>query len=281
MLVLILIVAIIALLIIYMVASVRQHDADSYADQDRDPFYSESTRLAAAGLLYEQPERTHGRPRKSFTITPAGEAALRTWLRDPMSDPGMLRLYFAGIVTPSDVLDLVRAQRERHAERIAQYERIQTLLGPTADTQDDEDGQGGSGKSKAEQDDDAEENENDDKKGKNDGKKGKEDDKKGKEDGEKSEGDDKKDKKTKESDDEEEDGAEEDDDEDNSDENEDAEGRDAEDGADDDDAPRDEWADARDFHALGLRFETFCRDFWDRKLDGPIGNFAPSKSSSE
>lgn len=137
MLVLILIVAVILLLVIYIVASVRQHDADSFADQDRDPFFRESARLAAAGLLYEQAERTYGRPRKSYTVTPAGEAALRTWLRKPMADPGMLRLYFAGIVAPGDVLDLARQMRERHARRCETWDRVGRLLENAGEEWDD------------------------------------------------------------------------------------------------------------------------------------------------
>ncbi len=128
MLVIILIVAFMLLLIIYLVSAVRRHDPDSYVDQDRDPFFSELSRLAAAGLLYEQEESSFGRPRKSYTITPAGEAALRTWLREPMNDPGMVRLYFAGIVAPADVMALARQQCQRHQDRLAKYDMVDALL---------------------------------------------------------------------------------------------------------------------------------------------------------
>ncbi|MEX6507463.1 PadR family transcriptional regulator [Jiella sp. M17.18] len=128
MLVIILIVAFILLLIIYLVAAFRRHDPDSAVDQERDPFFGEMARLAAAGLLYEQEERSFGRPRKSYTVTPAGEAALRTWLREPMNDPGMVRLYFAGIVGPADVVSLTRQQRQRHEQRVEHYRRIEALL---------------------------------------------------------------------------------------------------------------------------------------------------------
>lgn len=128
MLILTLIVAFILLLIVILVAVVRRHDAESYTDQERDPFHIEMARLAAAGLLYEQSEKTSGRGRKSYTITPAGEAALRTWLREPMNDPGMLRLYFAGIVGPADVVALARQQSNIHRQRSRQYDRIEDLL---------------------------------------------------------------------------------------------------------------------------------------------------------
>ncbi|WP_298916214.1 hypothetical protein [uncultured Algimonas sp.] len=129
MLILILIVACIVILLIYLVVTVRRHDKRAYADQDRDPFHSEMSRLTAAGLLYEQEERKFGRPRKSYIVTPAGEAALRTWLREPMNDPGLLRLYFAGIVAPSDVVNLAREQKQQHCERLEQYDRIDSLFG--------------------------------------------------------------------------------------------------------------------------------------------------------
>lgn len=128
MLILILIVAFILLMIAILVTVVRRHDAESYTDQERDPFEIELARLAAAGLLYEQEESSYGRPRKSYTVTPAGEAALRTWLREPMNDPGMLRLYFAGIVGPADVVALARERSEDHRERLRQYQRIDDLL---------------------------------------------------------------------------------------------------------------------------------------------------------
>lgn len=128
MLPLIIMVAVILLVVSYLVTAVRRHDATNYADQDRDPFYAESARLAAAGLLYEEQERRGGRPRTSYTVTPAGEAALRSWLREPMNDPGLLRLYFAGIVGPSDVVELASAQQRRHARHVEDLERIEDLL---------------------------------------------------------------------------------------------------------------------------------------------------------
>lgn len=124
---LLLVVALIILLISVLVAAIRRHDANNYFDQDRDPFYAEPARLAAAGLLYEQRDKD-GRPRRTYTVTPAGEAALRAWLREPTNDPGMLKLYFAGLVAPTDVLDLAKSRRQVHLARVSEYERIAQLL---------------------------------------------------------------------------------------------------------------------------------------------------------
>ncbi|HBR84242.1 MAG TPA: hypothetical protein DD861_08605, partial [Erythrobacter sp.] len=77
MLLIILIIACILVLLAYLVVTVRRHDRNAYADRERDPFYSEMARLAAAGLLYEEEERSIGRQRHSFIVTPAGEAVLR------------------------------------------------------------------------------------------------------------------------------------------------------------------------------------------------------------
>ncbi len=248
MLILILIVACILLLTIYMVASVRQHDADSYADQDRDPFFAESARLAAAGLLYEQAERTYGRPRTSYTITPAGEAALRTWLREPMNDPGMLKLYFAGIVAPADVVDLARQQKERHARRLEEYDRIESLLGPAPEQVQPAD----------DEDDDQEREEE-------------EEEEEQQEETESSKKKKKKDKKASKSEKEEASEDEEEDDTSSDDEDEDTK---AEDGDDEDDlaAADDGWNDAREAMALGRKFEQFCTDFWASQVDDPVKN---------
>ncbi|GAB5350185.1 hypothetical protein [Alteriqipengyuania sp. 357] len=129
MLIIILIIACIFVLLAYLVVTVRRHDKHAYADRDRDPFYAEMARLAAAGLLYEEEERRVGRPRHSFIVTPAGEAALRTWLREPMNDPGLLRLYFAGIVGPADVVALAREQAGKCRERLEKYDRVEDLFG--------------------------------------------------------------------------------------------------------------------------------------------------------
>ena len=129
MLIIILIIACIFVLLAYLVVTVRRHDKRAYADRDRDPFYSEMARLAAAGLLYEEEERKVGRPRHSFIVTPAGEAALRTWLREPVNDPGLLRLYFAGIVGPADVVALAREQAAKCRERLEKYDRVEDLFG--------------------------------------------------------------------------------------------------------------------------------------------------------
>lgn len=127
MLTLVLIVALIILLVSVIVAALRRRDSNNYFDQDRQPFYAEPGRLVAAGLLYAQKD-PDGQEQHTYTVTPAGEAGLRAWLREPASDPGMLHLHFSGLVAPFDLDETVARRRQVHRARLAEYERIEQLL---------------------------------------------------------------------------------------------------------------------------------------------------------
>jgi DNA-binding PadR family transcriptional regulator len=86
--------------------------------------YSECTRLAKAGLLDEQRERT-GRRRRIFRLSKAGRKALREWRADPQTDvyelrdPGLLKL-FSG----ADPVQLAETQLELHERRLHSYEEL-------------------------------------------------------------------------------------------------------------------------------------------------------------
>ena len=89
--------------------------------------YSEPPRLAALGLITETRE-TGGRRRRLFAITPAGEAALTTWLDRPSSartelrDPGLLQLFFADLASTEAKLRLAEQQLSIHQAKLAAYE---------------------------------------------------------------------------------------------------------------------------------------------------------------
>lgn len=91
--------------------------------------YSEPTRLAAMGLVREQREE-HGRRRKVYEITAAGEQALAAWLADPTGEAprvrsiGMLKLFFGRFASPEDVAALARAQLAVHEEAAAHARQI-------------------------------------------------------------------------------------------------------------------------------------------------------------
>jgi DNA-binding PadR family transcriptional regulator len=86
--------------------------------------YSESSRLAEAGLLSERREEG-GRRRRTYSLTAAGRAALEDWRRDPvppsweLRDAGLLKLFFG-----TDPAALAEAQLGAHRERLAEYEEL-------------------------------------------------------------------------------------------------------------------------------------------------------------
>lgn len=86
--------------------------------------YSESSRLAAAGLLSERREEG-GRRRRVYRLTAAGSAALEEWRRDAsasgweLRDAGLLKLFFG-----ADPSALAATQLEAHGDRLAEYERL-------------------------------------------------------------------------------------------------------------------------------------------------------------
>jgi len=86
--------------------------------------YSESTRLAEAGLLTEKREET-GRRRRLYTLTKAGAEALDRWRSEPtgelyeLRDAGLLKLFFG-----ADPKKLAPPQLEAHTERLQEYEEL-------------------------------------------------------------------------------------------------------------------------------------------------------------
>ena len=127
MLTLILVVALLILIVTVLIAAMRRYDANNYFDQDRQPFYAEPDALVSAGLLYSQTDREQ-RERHTYTVTPAGEAGLRAWLREPSNDPGFLEHHFSGLVAPFDRGRIVTRRFALHRSRLAEYERLELLL---------------------------------------------------------------------------------------------------------------------------------------------------------
>lgn len=92
--------------------------------------YREPIHLVEAGLLEEQQE-SGGRRRRVYTITPAGEEALRKWLREPvhkmleLRDLAQLKLFFSEVMTTEELVALARNQETLHRARLAEYEQIE------------------------------------------------------------------------------------------------------------------------------------------------------------
>jgi PadR family transcriptional regulator, regulatory protein AphA len=96
--------------------------------------YSEPDRLAELGLLELSAEDT-GRRRKTYSLTPSGRTALRSWLAAPtpehfqMRDIAELKLFFNEVGDPADVAALADEQIAQHRERIAIYEDMVERFG--------------------------------------------------------------------------------------------------------------------------------------------------------
>jgi DNA-binding PadR family transcriptional regulator len=84
--------------------------------------YSESARLAEAGLLHEEREPA-GRRRRIYRISDLGSRTLEEWRRDTsapgweLRDAGLLKLYFG-----ADPQELAETQLESHRKRLEEYE---------------------------------------------------------------------------------------------------------------------------------------------------------------
>lgn len=100
--------------------------------------YDEPARLLADGLVSESRENG-GRRRRTYTIEPAGRAALRTWLATPteeqteVRDLGLLKLFFASAGEPDDLARLARDRQRSHRERAEGYEAQRQQILPYAD----------------------------------------------------------------------------------------------------------------------------------------------------
>ncbi|MEV5711142.1 PadR family transcriptional regulator [Actinoallomurus sp. NPDC052274] len=97
--------------------------------------YRDPPRLAELGLLTEETEEG-GRRRRFFHLTPAGERTLREWLSAPelpqaeFRDPAQLRLAFADLGDPADLVSLARTQARRHRRLMETYEQRRSALDP-------------------------------------------------------------------------------------------------------------------------------------------------------
>jgi PadR family transcriptional regulator AphA len=93
--------------------------------------YPSLERLERRGLINGKSEPLGKRRRRTFTITKAGQTALREWLRlqEPMPfelrDIGLIKLFFADALDRDDALALLIAVKRRSEERLATLESIE------------------------------------------------------------------------------------------------------------------------------------------------------------
>jgi PadR family transcriptional regulator AphA len=94
--------------------------------------YSEPPRLATLGLV-EETRETDGRRRRVFTITPAGESALISWLDRPSGAPtelrdlGLLQLFFSDLASAEARLHLAEQQLAIHEAKLSAYQEDERL----------------------------------------------------------------------------------------------------------------------------------------------------------
>ena len=95
--------------------------------------YSEPARLAESGLLESRQEEA-GRRRRSYSLTDDGLTALRSWLREPTTEPtqirdlALLKLFFGQFLAPEEVAAHGRAQEAAHQARLAAFVAIDAHL---------------------------------------------------------------------------------------------------------------------------------------------------------
>src|SRR5438045_548236 len=79
--------------------------------------YPELRRLERGGLVESEADPTSSRKRMLYRLTPAGEEVLHDWLIGPgdlfdMRDEALLKLFFADLLAPEEVLANLRPRRQ-------------------------------------------------------------------------------------------------------------------------------------------------------------------------
>jgi PadR family transcriptional regulator, regulatory protein AphA len=100
--------------------------------------YPELKRLAEIGLVVGSDAPTGSRRRTVYEITEDGAEELKAWLRRPpetyeLREEGLLKLFFAGMLEPSEAVEIVRSMR---AHRIAANAQLRQIR-PMADERED------------------------------------------------------------------------------------------------------------------------------------------------
>jgi PadR family transcriptional regulator AphA len=93
--------------------------------------YPELKRLSEAGLVAGIDSPTGGRKRTVYEITVDGEEELKTWLRQPpetyeMREEGLLKLFFASVLSPEESVEILRAMRAHRLSVSAQLRAIES-----------------------------------------------------------------------------------------------------------------------------------------------------------
>jgi PadR family transcriptional regulator, regulatory protein AphA len=100
------------------------HDARAFWTADQAQIYRTLERLSASRLVTSTRKRQAGKPdRRVYEITPAGRAALSSWLATtpPLSSPRdgfQLQMFFGAGLSEGALLEVLTAQRALHQKRL-------------------------------------------------------------------------------------------------------------------------------------------------------------------
>ena len=93
--------------------------------------YTTLRKMEQDGLVTSQFVQEDSSPdRRIYTITPSGQASLKTWLdktlteRSPIKEELLVRIFFSAQRDPQEVLSELRLQRGLHQEKAAAYQAI-------------------------------------------------------------------------------------------------------------------------------------------------------------
>jgi DNA-binding PadR family transcriptional regulator len=101
----------------------------------KSQLYAELRRLVTLGWAREREVEQTDRPdKRMYTITSAGQEALRSWLGtqpagfDPIKSPFLLRLFFGHLAGPDAVRGLVTEHRRQAEELLGTFGQIESVL---------------------------------------------------------------------------------------------------------------------------------------------------------
>lgn len=89
--------------------------------------YPELADLEEGGYLSSRDDPHGARQRRAYELTPEGEQALMSWLREPsippmeLRDEGLLRLAFADHLPREEAIELVRRLRARAEDALSEF----------------------------------------------------------------------------------------------------------------------------------------------------------------
>jgi DNA-binding PadR family transcriptional regulator len=137
----------------YEVAQLMKQPVGYFWHAGHSQIYPELASLEARGLVAHEVVPQADRPaKKLYSITAAGEAALREWVVSPLEVPAVrdelvLRAYCVWLSDPSEAAALFEAHARHHEAQLAQYEEYRYLMEHNTPVTADAPGKGAPGSS--------------------------------------------------------------------------------------------------------------------------------------